>query len=154
MEGVFEESRDGKATYEGGLRNYMLMKEGMGIEEVRTLAKEAVGSDLSEHKVRYSLNYDKQMLIAVKGDRAVRLKGNNEHGYLYMGDNNGPRRPSAIAYHIKHNCRVVLMMMLGAIREHAKCNVITEEINISYPCDATVPFMSLSSTPTRKAIMA
>ncbi|KAJ8436183.1 hypothetical protein Cgig2_010427 [Carnegiea gigantea] len=204
MERVFEESGDGKATYEGGLRKCMLVKEGMSIEEMRTLVKEPIGSDLSEHKVRYSLNYDRQTLIAVEEDTDVRLKGNNEHSYLSVGDNDGPRkrvkkgvevckgwthtsddvvvcgrskrggaitvqegrkgvakqgrekrwqfltygahshtlsmyskaytaysRPPAIVYHSKHNCGVVSMMMLGAVREHAKRNVVIDEVNIS-----------------------
>ena len=56
--------------------------------------KEVVGSGLSEHKVRYSLKYARQMLIIVEGDMDVRIifKGNNEHGYLCVGGNGGLRR--------------------------------------------------------------
>ena len=46
MKGVFEESGDRKATYEGGLRKCMLMNKEMGVQEVRTLVNEVVGSDL------------------------------------------------------------------------------------------------------------
>ena len=51
-----------------------------------------IGSDLSEHKVRYNLNYDRQTLIAVEGDTDVRLKGNDEHGYLSAGEFDGSRK--------------------------------------------------------------
>ena len=59
---------------------------------MQTLLKDVVARDLLEYKVRYSLNYDRQILIVVKGDMNVRLKGNDGHGYLYVGDNDGPRR--------------------------------------------------------------
>ena len=54
--------------------------------------KEVVGSNLSEYKVWYSLNYNRQMLIAMEGDTDVKLKGNDEHGYLCVGDNDGLSR--------------------------------------------------------------
>ena len=90
---MLEEGRDGKVTHEEGLRKWMPVKEGIGVEEVRTLMKEVVGSDLSEYKVRYSLKYDRQMLVAAKRDMHVRMifKGNDERENLCVVSNDGPR---------------------------------------------------------------
>lgn len=43
--GVLGEGRDGKVKYEGGSRRYVLVKEVMGVEEVRRMVKETVRSD-------------------------------------------------------------------------------------------------------------
>ena len=91
---MLEEGGDGKITYKGGLRKCMLVNEGMEAKEVRTLENEVVASDLWEHKVRYSLKYDRQILMTVKGDMNVRMifKENDEHEYLCVGGNNDPMR--------------------------------------------------------------
>ncbi|KAJ8423109.1 hypothetical protein Cgig2_004477 [Carnegiea gigantea] len=66
----------------------------MGIEEVRRMVMETIDGDLLVHKVWYNLKYDKQMLMPVEGDRDMRMifKENDEHSYLYVGNNYGPRR--------------------------------------------------------------
>ena len=58
------------------------------------MAMETIGSDLSEHKVWYSLKYNRQILMPVEGDMDVRMifKGTDEHGYLYVGGVDGLRR--------------------------------------------------------------
>ena len=51
-------------------------------------------SNLYEQKLQYSLKYDCQMSMTVEGDVDVRFffKGNEEHGYLYVGENDRPMR--------------------------------------------------------------
>ncbi|KAJ8421275.1 hypothetical protein Cgig2_026806 [Carnegiea gigantea] len=51
-------------------------------------------SNLSEQKLQYSLKYDRQMLMTVERDVDVRMvfKENEEHGYLYVGENDRPTR--------------------------------------------------------------
>ena len=53
-----EESGYEKVTYVGGSRKYIVVKEGMGLEEVRRMVMEIAGSDLFEHKLWYSLKYN------------------------------------------------------------------------------------------------
>ena len=60
---MLEEAGDGKVTYEGWSKKNMLVKEGMGVKEVRRVVKETIRGDLSEHKVWYNLKYDRQMLM-------------------------------------------------------------------------------------------
>jgi len=56
--------------------------------------KETIGGDLLEQKVWYNLKYNMQILMDVERDMNVRMmfKENDEHGYLYVGSNDGPRR--------------------------------------------------------------
>ncbi|KAJ8445834.1 hypothetical protein Cgig2_027915 [Carnegiea gigantea] len=91
---VLEEGGDEEVTFEGRSRKHMLVKERMGVKEVRIMVKETIGGNLSEHKVWYNLKYDRQMLMSVEANMDVRIifNGNDEYGYLYMGDNDGPRR--------------------------------------------------------------
>jgi len=58
------------------------------------MVTEITGNDLSEQKLWYSLKYDRGIVMAVKGDADVRmfLKGNEEHGYFYVDDSDGPMR--------------------------------------------------------------
>ena len=56
---MLEEGGNEKATYERGSRKYIRVKEGMGVEEVQTLVKEAVSSDFSEYRVWYNLKSDR-----------------------------------------------------------------------------------------------
>ncbi|KAJ8434108.1 hypothetical protein Cgig2_005787 [Carnegiea gigantea] len=91
---MLAKSGDRKVTYEGGLRKCMVVKEGMGIEELIRMVREMIGSDMSEEKLWYSLKYDREMLVAVEGDSDVKaiFKGNDEHGYMYIARNGGPVR--------------------------------------------------------------
>ncbi|KAJ8430803.1 hypothetical protein Cgig2_005210 [Carnegiea gigantea] len=78
----------------------MVVREGMGAEELLKKVREMTGSDMSEEKLWYSLKYDREMLVAVEGDNDVQVifKGNDEHGYMYVAGNAGPvRRPPARA---------------------------------------------------------
>ncbi|KAJ8444475.1 hypothetical protein Cgig2_024039 [Carnegiea gigantea] len=57
------------------------------------MVKEITRSDILEQKIWYSLKYDRQMLMALEGHMYMSMifKGNDEHGYLY-GGNEGPMR--------------------------------------------------------------
>ena len=72
----------------------MVMKEGMGVEELTKMVWEMTGSGMSEEKLWYCLKYDKGMLVAVDGDSDLKVifKGNDEHGYMYVAGNDGPVR--------------------------------------------------------------
>ena len=92
--GQMEEGGDGKVTYMGGSKKCVVLKEGARIEEVRRVVTELSGIELSERKVWYSLKYDRGLAMALEGEADVRMffKGNEEHGYLFVGDSHGPRR--------------------------------------------------------------
>ncbi|KAJ8421874.1 hypothetical protein Cgig2_028023 [Carnegiea gigantea] len=79
---------------EEGSRKYILVNEGIGVEEVRRMVTKIIDSDLSEHKLWYNLKYDRQMFIVVEKNMDVRIvfKGNDEDDYLYVGGDDGPRR--------------------------------------------------------------
>jgi len=89
-----EEGGDGKVTYLGGSKKCVVLKEGARIEEVRRVVTELSRIELSERKVWYSLKYDRGLVMALEGEADVRVffKGNEEHGYLIVGDSNGSRR--------------------------------------------------------------
>ena len=69
-------------------------KRGWEMEEVRRMVTEITGNDLSVQKLWYSLKYDQGMLMELEGDGDVRMfmTGNDEHGYLYVGESNGLKR--------------------------------------------------------------
>jgi len=71
-----------------------VLKEGAGIEEVRRMVTKITGNELCEQNVWFNLKYDQGLVMALEGDADVRMffKGNDEHGYFYVGDGNGPRR--------------------------------------------------------------
>ena len=85
---------DGKVTYLGRTKKCVVLKEGARIEEVRTVVIELSGIELSERKMWYSLKYDRGLVMALEGEADVRMffRGNEEHGYLFVGDSNGRRR--------------------------------------------------------------
>ncbi|KAJ8443291.1 hypothetical protein Cgig2_015769 [Carnegiea gigantea] len=72
----------------------MLLKEDMGLEEVRRKVSQIIGIELTVQKLWYSLKYDWGMVMELEGDGDVRMfmKGNDEHGYLYVGESNGLKR--------------------------------------------------------------
>ncbi|KAJ8428094.1 LOW QUALITY PROTEIN: hypothetical protein Cgig2_013306 [Carnegiea gigantea] len=84
----------GKVMYVKGWMKCMLLKKDMGLEEVRRKVSEITGIDLTVQKLWYSLKYDRGMVMDLEGDGDVRMfiKGNDEHGYLYMGESNGLKR--------------------------------------------------------------
>lgn len=71
--GMLVESGDGKVTYKGRARKCMVVREGIGAEELLKMVREIIGSDMSEEKLRYSLKYDREMLVAVEGDNNVQV---------------------------------------------------------------------------------
>jgi len=84
--GVFEDGAEGKMVYKGGSRKCMVVRDGMGVEELRGMIQETVGGGVEVERIWYSLKYDRNMIMAVEGDMDVRmmLKGNEEHGYVYV----------------------------------------------------------------------
>ncbi|KAJ8430488.1 hypothetical protein Cgig2_004681 [Carnegiea gigantea] len=83
-----------KVMYMGGWTNCIMLKEVIGLKEVRRKVSEITGNDLTAQKLWYSLKYDRGMGIELEGDGDVRifLKENDEHGYLYVGDSDGTKR--------------------------------------------------------------
>jgi len=71
-----------------------MLKEGVGLEEVRRMVSEITNDVLTVHKLWYNLKYDRGMVMELErdGDLRMFLKGNDERWYLYVGDNNGPKR--------------------------------------------------------------
>ncbi|KAJ8425493.1 LOW QUALITY PROTEIN: hypothetical protein Cgig2_029575 [Carnegiea gigantea] len=64
----------------------------MGLEEVRRKVSEITDNELIVRKLY--LKYDRDMVMELEGGGDVRmfLKGNDEHGYLYVGKSDGPKR--------------------------------------------------------------
>ena len=83
-----------KVMYVGGWTKCIVLKEGLGSEEGRRKVSEIIGNDFTVQKLWYSLKYDQAMVMELEGDGDVRmfLKGNDERGYLYVGDSDGPKR--------------------------------------------------------------
>ena len=72
----------------------MVLKEDMGLEEVRRKMSEITDIELTVQKLWYSLKYDRGMVMELEADGDVRtfMKWDDEHGYLYVGENNGLKR--------------------------------------------------------------
>ncbi|KAJ8426145.1 hypothetical protein Cgig2_032836 [Carnegiea gigantea] len=86
----------------------MVVRKGMGAEELLKVVREMTESDMSEEKLWYSLKYDREMLVAVEGDNDVQVifKGSDEHNCMYVVENAGPvRRPYARAAVCKSRVR-------------------------------------------------
>jgi len=81
---VVEDGGEGKMVYNGGSRKCVVVRKGMGVEELREMVQETVGGGVEVDRIWYSLKYDRNMIMAVEGDTDVRmmLKGNDEHGYV------------------------------------------------------------------------
>jgi len=81
-----EHAGEGKIRYNGGSRKCVLVREGMGVEELKEMVCKTVGPGVEVDRIWYSLKYDRNMKIAMEGDSDVRMmfKGNNEHGYVYV----------------------------------------------------------------------
>jgi len=83
------------------------------VKDLRRMVKVTMRSNLVEHKVRYNLKRDKQMLMPIDEDMDVRmiLKRNSEHGYLYMGGNDDMRMQVLEgAQYAMDKCAFVLQM--------------------------------------------
>jgi len=80
----------------------MVAKEGMGVEEVKRIVKEITRSDMMEQKIWYSLKYDGQMSMALKGDMymSMNFKENDEHGYLYRGERGSDEASTEGGFHM------------------------------------------------------
>jgi len=72
----------------------MVLKEDMGLEEVRRKMSEITDIELTVQKLWYSLMYNRGMVMELEGDDDVRMfmKGNEEHEYLYVGESDGMKR--------------------------------------------------------------
>ena len=81
-----EDGGEGKMSYNGGSRKCVVVREGVGVEEMREMVRETIGGGVEVDRIWYSLKYDRNMIMAVEGDADVRMmfKGNDEHGYLYV----------------------------------------------------------------------
>ncbi|KAJ8441456.1 LOW QUALITY PROTEIN: hypothetical protein Cgig2_023642 [Carnegiea gigantea] len=94
--GELDDGGGGKVTYVGGWTKCMVLKEDIVLEEMRRKVSEIIGNELTMRKLWYSLKYDRGMVMELEGDgdSDVRmfLKENDEHGYLYVGESDGPKR--------------------------------------------------------------
>jgi len=86
MGGVAEDVGEGKIRYNGGARKCVLVREGVGVEELKEMVRDTVGPGVEVDRMWYSLKYDRNMKMAMEGDTDVRMmfKGNDEHGYVYV----------------------------------------------------------------------
>jgi len=68
-----------------------VLKEDMGLEEVRRKVSEITSKELIVKKLWYSMKYDRGMVMELEGNGDVRMfmKGNDEHRYLYVGESDG-----------------------------------------------------------------
>ncbi|KAJ8437291.1 hypothetical protein Cgig2_006395 [Carnegiea gigantea] len=112
-----------KVTYVGGWIKCIVLKEGIGMEEVRRMVSEITGNDLTVQKLRYSLKYNQGMVMELEGNGDVRMfvKGNDKYGYLYMGHSDGPKRHAqkatrsydhSVIYGRSRRCRDDMVQML------------------------------------------
>ncbi|KAJ8428563.1 hypothetical protein Cgig2_000427 [Carnegiea gigantea] len=94
MGGKLDDGGAEKVTHVGGWMKYIVLKDGVALEEVQRMVSEITSDVLTVHKLWYSLKYNRGMVMELEGDGDLRmfLKGNDEHGYLYVGDNDGPKR--------------------------------------------------------------
>ncbi|KAJ8427900.1 hypothetical protein Cgig2_012236 [Carnegiea gigantea] len=152
---MLEQSGDGKVTCEGGFRTCMVAKEGMEVEEVIRMVKEITRSNLPEQKIWYSLKFDRQMLMALEGnmDISMILKGNDEHGYLYVDENEDEHR-GGLAYAKDELTLLVMRWYAEQVGEMAMmtCNWVGKEMeNKSF--DGEGGECGVRRTEQRKAVM-
>ena len=90
--GVVEDAGEGRISYNGGSRKCAMVREGMGVEEVKEVVRKTVGPGVEVDTMWYSLKYDRNMKMALVEDTDVSMmfRGNDEHGYVYVSgkDNN------------------------------------------------------------------
>jgi len=86
MGDVVEDAGEGKIRYNGGSRKCAMVREGMGVEEVKEMVRETVGPGVEVDRLWYSLKYDRNMKMAMEEDTDVRkmFRGNDEHSYVYV----------------------------------------------------------------------
>ncbi|KAJ8420889.1 LOW QUALITY PROTEIN: hypothetical protein Cgig2_003185 [Carnegiea gigantea] len=97
--------------YAGGSKKYIMLKEGLGTEEVQRMVSEVTSHDLTVQKLWYSLRYGRGMVIEVEGNADVRmfLKENDEHSNLYTGKSGGPKRRTQKVHYTKREGVAVIM---------------------------------------------
>ena len=86
MGGVVEDVGEGRIRYNGGTRKCAVVRERMGVEEVKEMVCKTVGLGVTVDRMWYSLKYDRNMKMAMVEDTDVRMmfRGNDEHGYVYV----------------------------------------------------------------------
>jgi len=62
MGGVVEDGGKGKIRYDGGSRKCVLVRDGMGVEELRSLLREIFGDGVVVKRLWYSLKYNRNMM--------------------------------------------------------------------------------------------
>ena len=84
--GVAEDVGEGKIRYNGGARKCVLVREGVGVEELKEMVRDTVGPGVEVDRMWYSLKYDRNMIMAMEVNTNVRMmfKENDEHGYVYV----------------------------------------------------------------------
>jgi len=86
MGGVVEDGGEGKIRYNGGSKKCVLVREGMGLDDLREMVQETVGAGVEVDRTWYSLKYDRNVIMAMEVDTNVRMmfKENDENGYVYV----------------------------------------------------------------------
>ena len=79
--GVMEDGGEGKIRYNGGSMKCMLVRKGMGVEELRKMVRKTVGVGVEVDRMWYSLKYERNMIMAMKGNTDARMmfKGSDKH---------------------------------------------------------------------------
>jgi len=109
MRDELDDGGDGKVICVGCWTKCIVLKDGLGLEEVRRMVSEITCNVYIVHKLWYSLKYDRGMVMALEGDGDLRmfLKGNDEHGYLYVDSDRSKRPAQKVAWSYDHGviCR-------------------------------------------------
>ena len=63
-----EDGGEGEMVYNGGSRKCVVVREGMGVKELREMVRETVGAGVKVYRIWYSLKYDRNIIMAVEGD--------------------------------------------------------------------------------------
>ena len=89
--GYTEEGGDRMLSYCGGRKDCVWVKENMCVREVQNLVEEVMGEGLKGRKLWYSMKYDRTEVMLLWRDVDVKklMKGNDEHGYIYVGGETG-----------------------------------------------------------------
>ena len=89
--GILEGGVNGMMNYVGGNTKCVWMSQDMTVEDVLKLVEQAMGVSVREVKMWYTMKFDRRMMVPFKdnGDVVSMMRGNDGHGYLYVGGMGG-----------------------------------------------------------------
>ena len=90
--GQWDGGVDGRRTYVGGRRACSWISQTMRIGEIWKVLEKEMGESISGHKVWYSLQFDRSLLMPFVTDEDIMklVRGNDTHAYLYVDGEGGP----------------------------------------------------------------